>query len=262
MKISLSIVTFNNSSELSELFTSIQKTETDHLISDIYVVDNASTDSTKNIVKAFQKNLKNLHLIENQNNKGFGAAHNQAILAAQSSYHVICNPDIKFKNNSLKSLIDYLEIRPQIGLVAPKVVYPNGNLQLLNRRFPTLVDLAVQRLGKYLPPSFCENRTTRYLMKDCDYSKELDVPCLSGCFLLGRTGLLKSLGGFDLTYFLYFEDFDLCQKIRESNYRTVYSPVAEVEHLWARNSHKKWIHTWYFITSAFKFFNRWGWKLY
>lgn len=225
-------------------------------------MDNASADSTKDKIKNLQKTLKNLHLIENRKNRGFGAAHNQAISIANSSYHIICNPDIKFKSESLKRLIDYLDLHPQIGLLAPKVVYPNGNLQLLNRRFPTVVDLAVQRIGKYLPSSFRENRTTRYLMKDCDYSQELDVPCLSGCFLIGRTELLKSIGGFNPSYFLYFEDFDLCQKIRESHFRTVYSPVVEVEHRWARNSHKKWIHTWYFVSSAFRFFNRWGWKLY
>jgi len=99
-------------------------------------------------------------------------------------------------------------------------------------------------------------------MKDCDYDRELDVSCLSGCFLVGKTELLKRLGGFDSSYFLYFEDFDLCQRVQREGFRTIYYPGFEVEHRWARNSHKNWIHTWYFVTSAIKFFNRWGWKVF
>ncbi|MBM4317451.1 MAG: glycosyltransferase family 2 protein [Deltaproteobacteria bacterium] len=262
MKLSLSLVTFNSGPLIEDLFTSLLDTGTYQLISEIVLVDNASTDSTCDVAGNFTSRLPNMRIIQNRENIGFGAAHNQAISQVKSHCHVICNPDIKFKNANLKSLMNYLVSHSQIGLAAPKVVFPNGNLQHLNRRYPTIVDLGVQRLGKFLPKSVLESRTNKYLMKDCDYDRELDVSCLSGCFLVGKTELLKRLGGFDSSYFLYFEDFDLCQRVQREGFRTIYYPGFEVEHRWARNSHKNWIHTWYFVTSAIKFFNRWGWKVF
>ena len=141
MKVSLSIVTYNNSNDINSLLESLKSSECHHLFSDIYVIDNNSNDSTCDVVRGFQGFVKNIHLIQNVTNTGFGLAHNQAILTAKSDYHVICNPDIKFKDRSLENLIKHLETNHQIGLAAPKVVYPNGNIQLLNRRYPTVVDL-------------------------------------------------------------------------------------------------------------------------
>jgi hypothetical protein len=76
-----------------------------------------------------------------------------------------------------------------------------------------------------------------------------------------RTNLLKAIGGFDERFFLYFEDFDLCRRVQRTH-RTVYCPNVAVTHFWKRAAHKNWRHTLCFLMSAFRYFNRWGYRMF
>ena len=96
-------------------------------------------------------------------------------------------------------------------------------------------------------------------MRDVGYDHIYDVPLLSGSFMFCRTALLRKLRGFDPKYFLYFEDFDLCRRVQETH-RTVYNPYSSVIHFWKRASHINLVFTYYFMRSAFLYFNRWGYK--
>jgi GT2 family glycosyltransferase len=86
-----------------------------------------------------------------------------------------------------------------------------------------------------------------------------DPPIVSGCFMLFRTALLKGLAGFDPRYFLYFEDYDLSLRAHE-HARVVYTPAVRVLHHGGGASRKGSKHIQMFVSSAFKFFNRFGWK--
>src|SRR3990167_4773220 len=96
-------------------------------------------------------------------------------------------------------------------------------------------------------------------MRDIGYDHIYDVPFLSGAFMFCRTNLLKKVGGFDPGYFLYFEDADLCRRVQKTH-RTVYCPATSVTHYWQRSAHKQWKFGWIFMRSAWRYFNRWGYK--
>jgi len=104
-----------------------------------------------------------------------------------------------------------------------------------------------------------ETLSDLYEMRDIGYDHIYDVPLLSGSFMFCRTDLLRKLSGFNPKYFLYFEDFDLCRRVQKTH-RTVYNPHASVIHFWKRDAHLNWVSTYYFMRSAFLYFNRWGYK--
>ena len=96
-------------------------------------------------------------------------------------------------------------------------------------------------------------------MRDVGYDKICDVESVTGAFMFCRTSVLRQVSGFDPQFLLYFEDTDLCRKIQRAH-RTVYFPEARVVHYWQRSAHKSWYWTGVFIQSAWRYFNRWGYK--
>ena len=98
-------------------------------------------------------------------------------------------------------------------------------------------------------------------MRDVGYEHTYDVPFLSGSFLFCRTDLLKSLGGFDPGFFLYFEDVDLCRRVQRTH-RTVYYPDVSAVHFWGRSAHKDWWYSAQFMRSAARYFNKWGYRFF
>jgi hypothetical protein len=99
-------------------------------------------------------------------------------------------------------------------------------------------------------------------MKDKGYDTIYDVESMSGAFMFCRTDVLRELGGFDPRYFMYFEDFDLTRRFQEHGFRTVYYPYVTITHLWERSVHKSLRLTCLFTISMFRYFNKWGWKLF
>jgi GT2 family glycosyltransferase len=194
-------------------------------------------------------------------NAGYGRGHNKALEeSSDSRYHVILNPDIIVGPSTIYTLAAFMDENPDIGIVSPKILNVDGTIQGLNKRFPTIYDLFLRRfLPKTFRPLF-KRRLDYYEMRDIGYDHMYDVPFLSGSFMFCRTDLMKKVGGFDPAYFLYFEDADLCRRVQETH-RTVYYPSVSVVHHWKREAHKNWLFTCYFISSAFRYFNRWGYKV-
>ncbi len=225
-------------------------------------VDNASTDpiSLGYLHKAEEEGL--VTLIKSCKNLGFGGGNNLGAKNAKGKYILIINPDVSVNEDSIQKMVDHMDKNPDIGVLGPRQVYPNGTLQDSCRRDMKFFDLILKRtfLGKI--PSF-KKRISSYTMKDFDHSKTAEVDLLVGsCFLLPRK-LYEEIGGFDERYFLFMEDFDLCKKARLAGKKVVYYPEAEVTHNHKRLSGgsvfsllgKKvfWIH----ISSAIKYFWKW-----
>jgi GT2 family glycosyltransferase len=99
-----------------------------------------------------------------------------------------------------------------------------------------------------------------YEMRDANFDDLIEAELLSGSFMLARTNLLKKIDGFDEKFFLYFEDYDLCRRIQARGLKTIYYPGSKAIHFWERSAHKSWKFAFMFLASAFKYFNRWGWK--
>lgn len=260
--ISLSIVTYNNERIIEDTLDTLIAQWPVTGAMQVILVDNCSVDGTPRILQRRVAEHGSFEFVQNSANIGYGGGHNLAIRRVNSRYHVICNPDILLLPEVLDRLASFMASHPEVAMVSPRFRFPDGRLQPINHRLPTITDLFLRR---FVPKPFrCrfQRRADYYVMLDVGYEQVCDVPFPSGAFMFCRTDVLQQIGGFDNGYFLYFEDVDLAQRVRQAGYRTAYCPDAEVIHLWARAAHTSWRLVWVFVCSAFRYFNKWGYRLY
>lgn len=213
----------------------------------IFIIDNSE-------ISNFKTDLKDVEYIKNTKNIGFGRAHNQAIekIKGNSDYHLVLNPDVEFTTDSLENLILQLQKNEEVAMISPRVNYPNGALQYTCRMHPTGKEMISRRLGI----------NQKYVHERMYKNKNLSLPFfpdfIHGCFMLFKTKDLIDLGGFDEQYFLYMEDADLCRKVQDSGKKVMYYPLTQITHLYRKGSSKKLKLLYYHITSAIKYFKKWG----
>jgi GT2 family glycosyltransferase len=219
----------------------------------LYVVDNSPEPLMSELF-----NDPRVEYIYNGANVGFGAAHNVAIKLAcpSSDFHLILNPDIGFAPATLTILMEEFERTSNLVVAMPRVAYPDGSLQRLCKLLPTPVDLLVRR---FVPFYFIRAKLDkRYELHDLPQERRSEVPTLSGCFLLVRSGALLDVGGFDERFFMYMEDVDLVRRLADIG-RAIYFPQVSVVHGYAKGSYRNYRLLFYHIRSAIKYFNKWGW---
>ncbi|MBZ5790188.1 glycosyltransferase family 2 protein [Burkholderia contaminans] len=228
---------------------------------DLFVIDNGGLgDAGPNPAMLDAAGIR-LMTVSGHGNVGYGRGHNLAIERAGGDYHLILNPDIDIEPDALTHALNFFDAHPDVGLLTPRIDDGNGHLQYLCRRYPTMLDLAVRGFMPARFRRFFSSRLSRYEMRDVINNRDIvwNPPIVSGCFMLFRTGILKRLGGFDPRYFLYFEDYDLSLRTLEQA-RVAYVPEVRVSHYGGGASRKGFAHIRMFAVSAFKFFNRFGWK--
>lgn len=248
-----SIVTCRN--DLKMLQKAINSFLNTELSVRLIVIDNSPNDEIRQIC-----NDNKIEYVFNNANIGFGAGHNIAIrrIHELSKYHLVLNPDIYFSRGNLEKLYNFMENNNDVGLVMPKILYPDGSLQYLCKKLPTPFDLILRRfIPSFLNPLF-RKRLDSFEFKDRDYNEIMSVPGLSGCFMFIRTGIFKEIGMFDERFFMYAEDTDLCRRIG-NKYKTMYYPEAVIYHEYAKGSYKSNKLLIVHINSAIKYFNKWGW---
>lgn len=249
--ITASIVSYHHRlNELKKVIDCVLAEQVDKL----YIVDNSSDDRLREL-EGTSDRIRYIHSI----NRGYGAGHNIAIQEAielGSTYHVVVNPDIYFEKGVLKKLETYMDASSSVGLVMPRILYPDGELQYLCKLLPSPSNLLFRR---FLPwKKYVEKKNRNYELRFTDYNQEMEVPSLSGCFMFIRTSVLKQVRGFDERYFMYAEDLDLCRRIGEVS-RTMYYPFVSVFHKYEKGSYKNRKLLKYHICSVVKYFNKWGW---
>ena len=191
-------------------------------------------------------------------NPGFGASHNFAFanVGRDTRFHFIANPDVQFNKGDLATLVKYMESHHDVGLVVPRVTYPDGTLQFNRTLLPTPANMVIRRffensrIGKKLIETF-----QLRCLRDNDV---VEIPAATGCFMLVRSKIFQEIGGFDERFFLYFEDFDLTRRIAKLA-KTMYCPMVTIVHEHARGAHKSNRLFLIMIISALKYFNKWGW---
>ena len=208
--ISIIIVSYNTLKLTLECLSSIQPTQESH---EIYVVDNASSDqSAETIRNRFPNTVK---LIVNSDNRGFGAANNQALKQCQGRYIVFLNPDTTVKGDTIEKAVSFMDLNPHVGLAGAKILNPDGSPQeSISYRYPG---------EKYA------SGETKNLKGD--------IACVLGAFMIVPRQLLEELNGFDEDFFLYGEDEDLAWRIREKGFSVAFIEEAEVLH-WGGQSEK------------------------
>ncbi len=254
IKISFSIVIYkHNYQQIANLLDSILGVK---LNARIFVVDNSPNDR---FLSQIPPNSR-LEYVFVGKNLGYGSGHNLVIkqLLNWSDYHFVLNPDILVSEDTILSMVNHIHAHPNIGLLMPKVLYPNGEIQYLCKLFPTPFDLIMRRFIPKIFSSSLKERMNRYELKHKDYNQTMEVPNLSGCFMLLRTEVLRIVGVFDERFFMYLEDTDLSRRIN-MQFQTMYYPEVSIIHQYEKGSYKNLRLLKYHIASAFRYFNKYGW---
>lgn len=220
----------------------------------VTVVDNAPGDGSADVVRA---RFPWAQLIQNQENVGFGRAHNQAVRAATARHLLVLNSDAALQAGALRTLVDYLDAHPDVAVVGPRVRYPNGTLQPARRRFPTPLTFFLEstQLERFWP----HNPAVRHFrVFDEPEDVTQDVDWLVGACLFVRASAAADVGLLDERYFLYSEEVDWCLRFRAAGWRVVYLPSAEAVHLEGGSSRRDLLaRDLHFHTSRIRYAERW-----
>ena len=225
----------------------------------IYLVDNSPEQIPEAELSTLNIKRSAIQYIHSGKNLGYGAAHNIAIretIYDEVPFHLAINSDIVVSAEAIDNLTAVMQANGSIGLLMPRVVDTNGELQYLCKLLPTPMDLirriAFGRLGKD------SRRNARFELRQLDHSRPINAPYLSGCFMLMRTEAVHKAGLFDERFFMYPEDIDLTRRIHR-DYLTLYYPSETIVHAHRQASYHSLRMLWVHASNMCRYFNKWGW---
>lgn len=225
MILSISIVNYNTSALTRKCVHSIVS-HTAMEDYEILVVDNASTDGGLNGIEEVDERVQ---LICLEKNYGFAKGNNVAYSRGKGRLFLLLNPDTEVSEGALDNLVSFIDAHPECAAVGPRLVYPDGSLQYSCRTFPDYltVILTMLFLEKLFPRSkfFGRYRMTYW---EHDTLREVDQPM--GACLLFRSDLYNQFERLDERFFMYFEEVDLCKRLKQSGWKIYFMPDAKVVH--------------------------------
>lgn len=231
-KITIVIVNWNTRELLQSCIQSIYKETLTPL--EIIVVDNASTDGSREMVRS---QFPQVRLIQNNENKGYAKASNQGMNIAGGKYVLLLNSDTLIVDRALDKMVAFMDENPNVGVCGPKILNSDGSLQSTGRRnkgifdpiwSPAAEDPLVS-LRIYSPQS-------RHRGRNVDEIAEVDVA--AGACLLVRKSVLDNVGFFDEELDIFNEEDDLCRRVKKEGWRISYLPHAEVIHFTGQTTKK------------------------
>jgi len=257
MKLSIIITTYKSPELLKVCLDSIKEncSLTDL---EIIVAEGSSQEETAMLM---QENFPEVKYFPIKENVGFAKLVKKAYKNSSGEYILTLNGDIIVKKDSIEKLLDFLEKNPEVGIAGPKLLNFNETLQYSSFRFYTPLTIIYRRtfLG-HLP--FAKKHLDRFLMKEADHNKKMEVDWLMGSALITSRKAVSEIGLMDERFKMYFEDTDWCRRFWESGYKVVYFPESQMYHYHGKGSDSRNIWkslflnrlTWIHIISALKFF--------
>jgi GT2 family glycosyltransferase len=222
MKLSIVILTFRNPEMALRCLQSIHAFPPREEF-EVLLIENESRPEN---IALFKKNFPKIKTFPQKTNLKYAPANNIGIRASQGEYTLLLNDDIIFNGDAIQKMIDFLDSHKNVGAVAPLLQYPNKKIQPTVRSFPTLKNLLFQFLVdfKLLPnrPPFSNYKLSHWNHLE---TRSVDQP-MASCFLI-RTALLKKLKGFDERFIHYFNDVDLCFRIKKEEHLEIYHLVVD-----------------------------------
>jgi hypothetical protein len=190
--------------------------------------------------------LKSVRQYDNPHPQGFGSNHNAAFKHCGSPFFCVANPDIHLLSDPFPELLACMD-DPKVGLVTPRVLDPEGNLEDSARYFPTPVGLAAKMLG----------------MDQGRYPLTSQAPgavdWVAGMFMFFRAEAFRDIGGFDDRFFLYYEDVDICARLWQAGWKVMLHPGVSVYHAAQRTSRRSPRYlAWHLSSMARYFAKHWG----
>ena len=193
---------------------------------EILVVDNASTDGSAEMVR---DEFPQIHLLANNENRGFTAANNQGLALSRGRYLLLLNPDTEVVGDALTRMLCYAEANKEVGALGPRLLNPDGSTQSSRRRFPTLATALVE--STVVQEWWQDNRILRqYYMADTADDAIQRVDWVVGACLMVRRQAFEQVGGLDEGYFMYSEELDWCRRIKAAGWDIAYLPTAAIIH--------------------------------
>lgn len=233
----------------------------------IYLIDNSEQVTPTNyegLLTGYESNDSGLdiHYINGHGNIGYGRAHNLILNSLNSDFHLILNSDVIIDKESLLNAISVMNHDADVIGISPHAENMLGEKQYLCKRYPSVFTLFIRGFSpETLKVNFSE-RLFSYEMRELSENKDSKgIELISGCFMLVETKVLKLVDGFDESYFLYFEDFDLSIRLRKYG-KLAYAPKVRIRHAGGRAANKGTSHIVEFIRSGYRFFNAHGWRFF
>lgn len=203
MDVSIIIVSYNTADLTVACLESVFASQ--RVSYEVFVVDNASQDGSAGIIR---DKFPQVRLVANEENRGFGAANNQALQECSGRYVIFLNPDTTVGPDSFFKMAAYMDAHSEVGLAGPRVLNPDGTRQdSMSTRYPG----------------------HRYGAADLGHLPG-EIACVLGACQIASTGLLHELGGFDEDFFLYGEDQDICLRIRKRGFEIGFIDDAVIMH--------------------------------
>ena len=230
LRLSVTICSWNTQEDLRACLQSLQAIEGIETL----VCDNNSEDGSPAMVA---EEFPWVRLLAQRRNLGFTGGQNLMIQARKAPHALLLNSDTVVHPGAIENLLAYLDANPEVGILGPKLLNPDGSLQLSCRRFPNPLAALFRNtpLGRLFP----KNRFTRdYLMTDFEHDRPREVDWVSGAALLARGELIDRIGGLDPEFFMFCEDVDWCWRAWKAGYKVVYLPFATITHAIGRSTDK------------------------
>lgn len=231
--VSIIIVNWNTRDILRDCLASAYA-QTQDISYELIVVDNASIDGSAELVK---RDFPEVVLIENNENRGFGAANNQGMRIAKGRYALLLNSDTIILDGAIQKTLRYSDQHPEAGVVGCMAVWPDGRRQNTCFRFGSLPLVALSsllffRMAKPFRIPFLH--PDRYL--NLDFNQEHNVDAVAGCFFLVRQEVIQQVGMFDEDFFMYGEEAEWCFRIHKAGWVIRYFPGAQIIHLYGASA--------------------------
>ncbi|MFM8332828.1 MAG: glycosyltransferase family 2 protein [Candidatus Methylumidiphilus sp.] len=229
--ISVLIVSFNTRQRLAECLSSL-RAQTGNVRFETIVLDNASRDGSADAV---ERDFREVRLVRSHVNLGFGNGNNRALAHAQGRYLVLLNSDALLPPDGLAQALAQMDAAPTVGMAGGRLSAPDGGWQPSARRFPTLLDefLNLSGLAAKYPKSQFFGRFDRTW---ADPAEAAEVDWVPGAFAIIRRELVERIGLFDPRFFLYYEEVDLCRRIKAAGFSVQYWPNLQISHIGGESS--------------------------
>jgi GT2 family glycosyltransferase len=217
------IVNYNSREHLRACLEKVQAEAPDEVV----VVDNASSDGSAEMVKDCYPGIT---LCPNGINVGYGTAINQAMARCTSKYVLLLNSDTLLQSGALKALGACLDSHPRAAIVGPRLINTDGTLQTSCYPFPTpfstlIGNTTLNGLIKNIPI------LRKHYLPAWPHNTQRLVPWVKGAVLAVRRQAFEAVGGFDESFFMYFEETDLCYRLWRAGWQVYFAPVTSVVHI-------------------------------
>lgn len=178
---------------------------------------------------------RSMTTVRRADNLGFATGVNMAAACARAPYLLLLNPDTSVEGPVVRVLEDWMSARPDVGAAGARVLNTDGTIQPTARRFPD-VTTALGGRSTWLTRRFPGNWFSRRNLGAGEARAPIDVDWVSGVCLMTRRKLFDEMGGFDETFFMYWEDADYCYRLAQQGYRCSYVPESSVRHAGGRSA--------------------------